>query len=111
MLDPEGQEVISETHKLLCEPKDAAGLADPELRAAVTSLGPRSFEVRFRSSRVALFVYLDTSVSGRFSDNGFILWGGAKTVIFNATESSKTLSAPEFKKSLRVMSYFKGETP
>ena len=61
LLDADTGAVLSEAHLLLCEPKHAAGLSDPELRASVhrvTAAGEGKFEIRFRAKRVALFVYL-----------------------------------------------------
>ncbi len=107
LLDSEGK-VISETHLLLCEPKHAAGLADPQLKASVKRKDNTSFEIRFRSKSVALFVYLESSIEGaRFSDNGFVLWGGARTVILRLPpDVAGSVGEKEVQESLTVMSYY-----
>ncbi len=59
LVDVGGGRVLSESTRLLCEPKHASGLADPGLRVAeVKRVADDRFEVHLSTDRVALFVYL-----------------------------------------------------
>ncbi len=108
LLDSNGT-VVSETHRLLCEPKHAVGLSDPEIRATVAKTGPSTFELKFRSKRAALFVYLDypEEADHTLSDNGFLLWGGGtKTVIMEVAGHGSGNSEEKVRRGLSVMSYY-----
>ncbi len=61
--------------------------------------------------RLFSFFFQDSSLEGvRFSDNGFILWGGARTVTLELSPpASKVTTEEEVRRSLTVMSYFHTE--
>ncbi|TRY71911.1 hypothetical protein TCAL_00176 [Tigriopus californicus] len=98
-------EIISQRTKLLSEPKEALGLINPRLSLHVERISNVIFEILISTESVALFVALDTPISGRFSDNGFHLLNASKSVIFHVDNGSD-MSVEQFTKQLNVISYY-----
>ncbi|KAK4290007.1 hypothetical protein Pmani_037073 [Petrolisthes manimaculis] len=102
----DGSYLAPDNFYLLGKPKDAPL---PDATIQVTSiLGPTSsgssdwtFTVTVNSDAVALFVWLETDVSGVFSQNGFVMTESQMEVLFYADQETTT---GELQASLTVMS-------
>ncbi|KAM4834229.1 beta-mannosidase [Thomomys bottae] len=81
--------------------KHATGLLKAKITANISQQGD-TFVFDLETSAVALFVWLDVgSISGRFSDNGFLMTERTQTVRFYPWQRTST---SELKQSLRVTS-------
>ena len=91
---------------LLTEPKNS-NLKSPKVKLTEVKKLPQAwfkgqqFEINLTSEGVAPFVVLDyklhSGVSGHFYDNGFFVFNGKKTVIF---ETKQNLSEKQIKDNL-----------
>lgn len=97
--------LVSERTKLLTEPKEVIGLANPKLNVQVKVISTEIFEILISTKAVALFVALDIDIPGQFSENGFHLLEASKYVIFHSDDVTK-MSAETFTQQLRVISYY-----
>eukprot|EP00455_Lapot_gusevi_P046655 TRINITY_DN6177_c0_g1_i2.p1 TRINITY_DN6177_c0_g1~~TRINITY_DN6177_c0_g1_i2.p1 ORF type:complete len:114 (-),score=13.23 TRINITY_DN6177_c0_g1_i2:42-383(-) len=61
-----------------------------------------STDVTIQSDHIAPYVFLETTVPGRFSDNGFLLLPGVPTVV--TFWGFDDYSVDDFKKHLRIVS-------
>ena len=78
-------------------------LMDPDLAAGVRARADGSFDVKLSCQRPALWVWLELAgADARFSDNFFHLRPGAPATV--RVHPSKALSAPRFRKALRIRS-------
>ena len=58
LLDSDGV-FLSQTHRLLSEPRHAVGLSDPRIRSEIKETAAKDvFEIKIQADRVAMFVYL-----------------------------------------------------
>jgi len=82
---------LANNYFLAASPYDMT-IPNPQLEivSIKQGLSANEYQVQLKSSNVALFVWLETTVQGRFSDNGFILTSGIASVIFYSWEPSTT---------------------
>ena len=106
LLDKTTREEISSAHRLLCEPKQAVDLSDPQIRARVEKIKENEFAVTLRAKRLALFVALEAEGLGatRLSDNGFVLSEGERTVTVAVEGDGVTVD--DVKDAISVRSYY-----
>jgi len=96
--------IQSENVFYLSSLKDVTTLKDPQLTVvSVTQSGNRQFTISLKASAIAAFVWLETSYSGRFSDNGFLFTSPTKDVFFYANED---VTATDVQKSLLINNLF-----
>ena len=90
----------------------AVQLPDPQLKISIVIKdekgGPRSpsILVTLESSQIALFVFLETDMMGRFSDDGFTLFPSEPRVVRFDPDQPGHLDRDTFVKSLVVRSLF-----
>ncbi|CAI5784588.1 beta-mannosidase isoform X1 [Podarcis lilfordi] len=99
----EGEEELSSpsNYHFLSSLKDAVGLKNPQLLASVSQEGDQ-FQIILEATAIAPYVWLDAgNISGRFSDNGFLLTEKRRVILFYPWE---TTSAKELEKSLSLTS-------
>ncbi|KAM6221639.1 beta-mannosidase [Rhynchocyon petersi] len=88
-------------YHFLSSPKEAVGLQKAHITVLISQQGDM-FVFDLETSAVALFVWLDVgSISGRFSDNGFLMTEKKRTVLFYPW---KPTSTSELEQSFRVTS-------
>ncbi|XP_006893154.1 PREDICTED: beta-mannosidase [Elephantulus edwardii] len=88
-------------YHFLSSPKEAVGLQKAHIKVLISQQGDM-FVFSLETSAVALFVWLDVgSISGRFSDNGFLMTEKKRTVFFYPW---KPTSKRELEQSFRVTS-------
>jgi len=76
---------LSENFCFPGSPKYISNLQDPQIEiTAVEKKREGEFIITLRSQQTALFVWLETKIPGRFSDNGFLLTEGLHKKMFFA---------------------------
>jgi len=86
--------ILSQNHYYLASPKDVPNFADPELRIVSVyevSGNPEyahTFTVVYQSQALAAYVWLESSLQGHFSDNGFLHTPESNTALFFYTRDS-----------------------
>jgi len=85
-------------------PKDVKEMLNPNIRATFTDLGRSRVRITLRADAVAAYVWLDSSVDGRFDDNAFLLTPGAdRQIIF---EGWQDFSLKDFKRDFTTRSFY-----
>ncbi len=81
------------------------GLGDPKLHIEkeMVKFGENIVQLTIKASKPAAFVWLSTETSGRFSDNGFIMYEEARILNFTA---KGLLDEKVFVKTLKVVSLY-----
>lgn len=99
-----GTQYTSQNYFFPTKPRNMANIPLASLSVSSRQLGPLSAEVTIRTDTIALFVSMETAVSGRFLDNAFhLLPGTERTVAFEAWWD-EPIDWALFVDSLRVLS-------
>nr|XP_044622329.1 beta-mannosidase isoform X3 [Equus asinus] len=100
-LSAAGQLLSPTNYHFLSSLKEAVGLHKAHITAVISQRGD-TFVFDLETSAVAPFVWLDVgSIPGRFSDNGFLMTGKTRTVLFYPW---KPTSKSELERSFQVTS-------
>ncbi|XP_051901716.1 beta-mannosidase isoform X2 [Pristis pectinata] len=97
-LELNSQRLGPANYYLLSSLKDAQTLRKPQINATVSQRGD-TYMISLRTTSIAPYVWLDVgNVSGRFSENGFLMWEENKLLTFipwrstNISELSRSLT-------------------
>lgn len=97
----QGEELSPPNFLLLGKPKDSPiQFADIKVEL-IEQVSESLFDVSLSAENIALFVWLETDISGIFSDNGFIMTSKSQKVQFMAREAT---TADDIAKSLNITS-------
>uniref|UniRef100_UPI00398ECDF8 beta-mannosidase isoform X2 n=1 Tax=Pristiophorus japonicus TaxID=55135 RepID=UPI00398ECDF8 len=100
-LEVSGQQLGPKNYYLLSSLKDAQMLRKPQINATISQQG-ETYSITLRTASIAPYVWLDVgNVSGRFSDNGFLMLEETKLTTFHPWRPT---NISELQRSLQVQS-------